>query len=246
MRKIKLNNGSYVEVNEKVHFLEGLALVDGKVLITNSAGIASSGVINENYEEAFTNEEDLASKSLMFYRANKCCNVKMQRFGARDFFVAARNRSEEWYMGNEYRHIRVVDGVPTILSKLPVWPKETNKESVVLVGNQFYDVLKGKYSTHEFQEVSLLDRENGVYYIQDKLALESAEDDKDLFVDYWNFQMDVDLQLLSYVWSSRGEDVLQDGLTYNEYLQFRNERLDELGKAKQSYNKRVLALKQKK
>ena len=35
MRKIKLNNGSYVEVNEKIHFLEGLALVDGKVLITN-------------------------------------------------------------------------------------------------------------------------------------------------------------------------------------------------------------------
>lgn len=189
MKEIKLNSVDYlrsgscktfVDENE-AQFIDGLALVKAK-----SSGrhwrsgepfsYESFGLINENFEEVYDDSLDgRTSRYLMFLGYN----VNTLRIGKSDFLtsVATADDGMSW---TEHYHIRIIDGVPTVLNNL-CEIITTSDPKVITDGHALYDVESATFLTQRYSSIQQqpLD-ESGIptYLVRDRVtSYEYREDD---------------------------------------------------------------------
>lgn len=124
MKSVKLKKGYYCRGNvesafiddTKLDFRNGIAVVKASVTVTffgqESFNYDCMGVIDENYEEIYEGDFNSAGRNLMFMPENE----SMIRCGDNDFIVevSCRNDKGKW---TEFRHVKIVDGVPTLINK---------------------------------------------------------------------------------------------------------------------------------
>ncbi len=104
-----------------------------------------TGIITEGYHEAF---DDIGqSRYLMFVPNNK----QIVRCGKNDFIVkvACENGESTTY---EYKHIRVIDGIPTLMNK-DIGGCTKTEDGNIITSNGLYNPIKGEFlsSTHSYK-----------------------------------------------------------------------------------------------
>ncbi len=170
MKEIKLNDCSYlrgrviesVRVDEtKLEFRNGVAVAEANVRggdRYNPFWDTWEGLINENFQEVFGDTlPDSYERNLMFLPYNK----KITRFGDNDFIVnmSCYESGRQW---KEYRHIRTVNGFPTLVNRVSCCNKKVNEALMIMGKNKkaLYSVESGEMLTPYVDSIS----ESEMYY----------------------------------------------------------------------------------
>lgn len=172
MKEIKLNGCSHLrggivetaKVDEtKLEFRNGVAVAEAEVKAVMVPSwypfsYKCEGLINENFQEVFGDTLlDSYERNLMFLPYNK----KITRFGDNDFIVnMSCYEDDRWW--EEYRHIRTVNGFPTLVNRLSCCNKKVNETLMIMGKNKkaLYSVESGKMLTPYVESIS----ESETYY----------------------------------------------------------------------------------
>lgn len=160
MKEIKLNDVDYlrssscktwVDENE-VEFVDGIALVKVKLSGRQWNGEPFShecfGLINEDFEELYDDSLDKkASRYLMFFGYN----VNTLRIGKTDFLTSVKT-ADDGRSWTEHYHIRIIDGVPTVLNNL-CKITTTNDPEIITDGHALYDVKTATFLTRRYSYI---------------------------------------------------------------------------------------------
>lgn len=213
MREIKLNNNRYLRgiinraiVDEsRLEFINGVALAEAtivKVGYGKENAYHCFGLIDENFQEVYS--DDLRSdgeRNLMFLKYNR----KAERFSDNDYVVEVPCPDGENASWIEHRHVRVVDGTPTLINNIGGWPVRARKEGLVIAktfyGWVLYDINNGVFITPYLVSIREAEDIDGLFDVTLKVALEDAINIYDL-VDYLFLRIDSTGKIVSGVLSS--------------------------------------------
>lgn len=240
MKEISLNKVTYLRstitsiiVDEtKLEFKNGVAVAEADVsardLFNESYTYKCMGLIDENFHEVYADSHhgnEIKERNLMFLPYNK----NIIRCGDNDFIV-------EVYCGDdgaswtEYRHIRIVDGIPLMQNKLNKC-QITNHENLVISGytgyNRLYDVTTGEYITPVLYDIKESKVNTEVFDIVAKIT--SSEEKNSWYVEYLYFKINTKGQIVSKILSSLASDYIFDclpiGTSVEEVINDRKEKL---------------------
>lgn len=256
MRSIKFNNErTYLRNNIKkieiddsnIVFINGVSVVDAKVscfyLEYTGAGYRPrnevyfcSGLINENYEEALSAKfnNDL-EKYLIFSKENQ----KITRYGENDFIIERKEKNE---MITHYVHIHY-DGksIYQVLDTKECITK-TSISNLAIYNNQFYIVNANKFIGPKFKILKEDSQNSGEFIVIDKIVIPKEISSDYNVIDVLSFKMDKDFNVISVINS------VIDGrsLYYNttNYLEIRKQRIEELIKMVNSFQKNTTDLEE--
>ena len=206
MKSIKLNEVNYLrdeiisaEIDDtNLVFRNGIAVVKASITIgnfcTNKSHYVCCGLINENYEELYKDKSNLFERNLMFMPFNK----SIVRCGNNDFIVevSCRDDNRIW---TEYRHIRIVDGVPTLINRNLGGCQKTSFENIVIAGYRnktLYDTNEGRALTPPLMKIEE-SQEEGIFNVVAKIEVDSS-----YCVDYLFFKINSEGIIVSRVLSS--------------------------------------------
>lgn len=148
---------SSVVVNDKdLTFINGLALIEGSMSFRMTVGTVMQkcyGVINEHYEEAFGDEyEGKAGRYLMFIGQNH----HGYRVGANNFIISSNIVEYDTdIMLTQHRHIRVIDGKPTVMAMFEDIKRTFDQEIIIVNNNQLYDIEKGCFTSRVYSKIDI-------------------------------------------------------------------------------------------
>jgi len=244
-KEIKLHKASYLdresvlagilfpEEERKLEFRNGIALAEVVVYYTDGDQedcYHCFGLIDENFQEVYAAEKiNIAERNLMFFEYNR----KAERFSDNDYLVEYVHKKAMFGLPEcvENRHIRVVNGVPTLIRVFDSWPVKTRKEGLVIIktsdGFILYDMIKGTFVTPELVSIKESEENTGLFNVTLRVTLEKSEN-KFEFVDYLFFWIDSKGQIVSSVLSSLENGNLtyiSEGCTIGELLETRKECL---------------------
>ena len=163
-RKYLRNNNLVMRVDEEhVHFINGIAAVNAIVSSREDEIYKKiySGIINEEYQEVFDDEEEYgdANRNLMFLGYN----TNILRCGEKDFIVTVQ-QGDEYHTCYANKHIRIEDMKETLINENIGDCSKTNDENILIIGGDFnwhdkklYDIAKGKYIGEGYDEISVID-----------------------------------------------------------------------------------------
>lgn len=212
MKKIKLNNisgrskllSAYVD-EKTIEFINGIAIVKAEFFIKYrylkkqpKKLYSSYGLINENYEELFGNNPSSIEKLLMFTNQN----TQIKRIGNNDFLIIIHF---EGYNRDIVKniHIRLIDGVPTLINLLDDWMETSNKDIIIIGGvtKRLYNIDTDKFITPELSYIKESEKDEGVF---DCIATVSSDDAKEPFAIKENlfFKIDSEGKIITPVISS--------------------------------------------
>ncbi len=217
MREIKLNDVEYLRgivkratVDESsLKFINGVALVEATVVSERFGGdntFNCFGLIDENFQEVYNDKSpSVGGRNLMFLPYN----IKAERFSDNDFVVEVPCSDGENASWVEHRHIRVVDGLPTVINKIGGWPVRTRKEGLVIAetfrnlvdGWILYDINEGKFVTPQLVSIRETEENGGLFDVTLKVALEKSKSRYEL-IDYLFFRIDSSGKIISSILST--------------------------------------------
>ena len=171
MKIVKLNeqkrkNGSFIPIEveeEKLEFRNNIAVAKGrytKEFRRVYGDIPIWGVINEDFEEVFSNA------NLMFYEFNQ----NITRFGDNDFIVKVNcaGFDQEWV---EYRHVRVLENNTFLVNKWTKGFTKTDYPNIILIDKSYlYDVQKGEVITPAFLRITKDTENPGIFKVLDAVS----------------------------------------------------------------------------
>ena len=237
-----------IRVNkENLCFREGMAVA--KAIVTYK-GMDSKfytyecmGVINENFEECF-DDQHFEGEDLMFLP----CNKEIMRCGDHDFIVRVE-KENAIQNGVEYHHIRIYSKVPMLVNRDLVKQPfgtilPTDKEEIIVAGNQFYSVSTCSYLTRPLTSIEKAEGYPRVFLIRDFIKPENMETED--FSEYLQFSMNTSFELESGILSSGKLDFIGFPKTFAEYEMVRLSRLKELLQEGEKYNNYLRAMRYKK
>jgi len=239
MREIKLNSVEYLRGKilsasvdeEKLEFINGVALARATVISNNGGGddvFACYGLIDEHFLEVYadTQKNDFkAQRNLMFMKYN----LGAERILDNDFVikVACGADNGSWI---EYRHIRIVDGVPMTVNKIGKYVR-TKLDRLVICNwyDSFYlyDISTGKIVTPHLASIRETDENDKLFDVSVEVMLEEG---KYGLVDNLFFRIDSKGNIVSSVLSSLENgylDVVPDETSIEELVQSRKQYLQE-------------------
>ncbi len=209
------SNDSVISVDEEqVHFINGIAAVN----ITDSKGKMCSGIINEEYQEVFDDDEyqyGKACRNLMFLRYN----TNIFRCGENDFIVCTR-RGDDYHFYYTNMHIRIVDRKAMCINKDIGEYFKTNLENILIIGGNrnwhnkgLYDITKGKQICEGYDEISVIDGDPNRFFVKKRItSLTEESTSEDLYLtDNLYFQIDQNGHIISKVFSERKIQYLNYG-----------------------------------
>lgn len=213
MRSIKLNEVNYLRdavISAKIDdsdldFRNGIAVAKANITISDFCKHESHyecwGLINESYEEVYEDKINLFERNLMFMPFNK----SIVRYGDNDFIVevSCRDDNRIW---TEFRHIKVIDGVPTLVNRNLGGCQKTSLENIVIAGfrnKTLYNISEGTKVTPPLMKIEEFQEEifNAVVKIQ-------AENS--YYVDYLFFKINKEGKIISRVLSSLANRFLDE------------------------------------
>jgi len=227
MKEIKLNGCSHLrggivetaKVDEtKLEFRNGVAVAEAEVKgvrVTPSwhpFSYTCEGLINENFQEVFEDKlPDSYERNLMFLPYNE----EIIRFGDNDFVV---NMScyEDGSWWEEYRHIRIINGVSTLVNQVASCTKKVN-ETLMIMGNNkkaLYSIERGEMLTPYVESI----RESEAYCdVFDVMASASSISSKksSLLEDFLYFKINLGGRVISKVLSSLEDGYLLYGYDFS-------------------------------
>ncbi len=252
MKEIKLNDCSYLrdkvtkaKVDDtKLEFRNGVAIAKASIYALDYAYLCY-GLINEDFQEMFANK--LSSRyecNLMFFPYNK----EILRFGDNDFIVTVDctdgNDCRSW---TEIRHIRIVDGFPTLINRLAGSCTKTTDETVAIMdsssGKALYSIERGEVITPSLDSIEESSTYCGVFDVMTRVIPRPSESFYH-FVDYLCFKIDSEGKRVSAVLSSldNGYVECKSNLSVRELL---SERAEELSFRTESFTELVSSFERK-
>jgi len=220
MKEIKLNGCSYLrggivemaKVDEtKLEFRNGVAVAEAEVKGIMVPGYPFSytgvGLINENFREVFEDKlPDSYERNLMFFPYNK----EIIRFGNNDFIVKVIccNEGSSW---KEYRHIRIVNGVPVLMNDNLSCCQYTSDENLAIIGEDekaLYSIEHAKELTPYVESISESETYDGIFDVMATVKPLDVENHLQL-LDFLYFKMNAEGRCVSSVLSS-----LENGYIY--------------------------------
>ncbi len=224
--------GSVVDEKD-VEFINGIALVPATIsevdCFDKKKTYTAYGLIDENFNEAYDGTApNIAKRSLMFFK----CNQSAIRCGENDFVVKVVGYHETEIV-SEYRHIRLVDGVPKLIGYLHGESKKTEDERFITVGQEgcvsLYDVTNAKFLTPELYSIKLSPVNKNVFDVVARIAIGGRDEPNGLeCVEYLYFSINFKGERVTEVRSSfvGGEGYINIfGDSVASMLQIRKEEL---------------------
>lgn len=209
MREIKLNSVEYLRRNiisatvdeDQLEFKNGVALARAVVTSSYHGKVYSCwGLIDEQFQEVYSDsqQEDFkAQRNLMFMEYN----LGAERLLDNDYIikVACGADNGTWI---EYRHIRVVDGIPMTINKIGKYVR-TKLDRLVICSwyDSFYlyDISTGKMVTPHLASIKETDENDELFDVSIKVMLENGNCG---LVDNLFFRIDSEGNIVSKVLSS--------------------------------------------
>lgn len=239
MKRIILNGCSHLRggivenatVDEtKLEFRNGVAVAEAEVKgvrVTPSwhpFSYTCEGLINENFQEVFEDKlPDSYERNLMFLPYNE----KITRFGDNDFVV---NMScyEDGSWWEEYRHIRIINGVPTLVNQVAPCTKKIN-ETLMIMGenkNTLYSIEQSKMLTPYVESIRESETYDGIFDVMAKVKPLDGENHLQL-LDFLYFKMNAEGRCVSSVLSSLENDYIypRSNILVSDLLEERREGL---------------------
>lgn len=243
MRNIKLKEVKHLRsevISAKIDdadldFRNGIAVANANITISFFGAQDSYecvGLINEDYEEAYENKPNHFGQNLMFMSFNK----EIVRCGDNDFIVevSCRDDNRIW---TEYRHIRIVNGVPTLISRNLGGCQKTSLENVVIAGfsiKTLYDTSEGKKVTPSLAKIEE-SQEEGIFNAVAKIKVENS-----YYIDYLFFKINNEGMIVSRVLSSLANRFLDEPyIAINDLL---SKRQAQLNMIRDSFNRTLDSL----
>lgn len=230
MITIKLNDVGFfrekeisAEINDtNLDFRNGIAVAKANLTIfapcVQGTSYECVGLVNENYEEAFADKNNRFALNLMFMPFNK----SIIRCGDNDFIVevSCRDDNRIW---TEYRHIKVINGVPTLINRNLGGCQKTSLENIVIAGfnnKTLYDTNDGKKVTSPLTKIEE-SQEEGIFNAVAKIQIENS-----YCTDYLFFKINREGIIVSKVLSSLENRFLdEDYVAADDLLSRRKEQL---------------------
>lgn len=234
MKEIVLNDVTYLRGKiasalideENVEFQNGLAVVKANIVTSYGCRISKPydcyGVINEDYHEAYDDKGKVSGtqeRNLMFLSYNR----NIDRISTDDFIVEVSCGDEQMSYA-EHRHIRIIDGVPTLIQKIGPYQKTSNPDLLITgwKDKSLYDVSKGCYLTPKVLEISESSTKPETFNVVARTS--SQESEKYPLCDYLFFQVDKTGTITSKVLSVLANDsitasdltIIEDYVTFAE------------------------------
>lgn len=196
------------------------------------------GIINENFEECF-DDAHFEGEDLMFLPFNR----EIIRCGEHDFIVCVE-KCNDFQIKPLYHHIRVYSKVPMLVNRdLVSQPYgivlPTDREDLVVAGNQFYSISDAYYLTRSFASIKKAAGYPKSFWVQDCLQING-------FSECLEFQMNTSFELESGVLSTKTLDFVGFPKTFSEYEMFRLSRLQVLLQEKEKMDAYLRAMQYKK
>lgn len=218
-KKIVLKEGQNIKFNN------GLALVHGvpEGVIFTSYGRQVYGVINEDFQEAEFGDIDYKTRCYLGFDYN---NQNAIRIGENDFIF--EYVTDHHYNHCQYRHIRLINGIPTLVKRLPDTSMNDARPFVVtghklfsggiyqVFGEQVYDVSNLKHVTRKYSYLEAIPSDNSTpqeFYVSQEVK---AYGDSGL-TDRLHFKINTADQIISSVASELMQDwyFVANGLPIN-------------------------------
>jgi len=239
MKEIRLNNIKYIRGNiksatideEELKFINGVALVEATI-VENRGGTDTTykcfGLIDEEFNEVYADQSKIISnmeRNLMFFRYNNSA----ERFSDDDYIVEVACRADDrtW---TEYRHIRIIDGIPMLINKLGGKPMRTKKEGLVIVDllkwKVLYDINKCVFITPGLVSIKEADNNGDLFDVTARVTSESTKNDYEL-VDYLFFKINSSGQVVTSILSSleNGYLTISEACSTEELIKNRKQSL---------------------
>ena len=231
MRTIKLNEVNYLRgkvisaeiYDTNLDFRNGIAVVKASIVTLDfyrkKGHYESWGLINENYEELYEDENNLFERNLMFMPFNE----NIVRCGDNDFIVEVTCRDDN-RIWTEYRHIRIVDGVPTLINRNIGGCQKTSLENTIIAGfnnKTLYDITEGKKVTPSLTKIEESE-EKGIFNAVAKIQTEDS-----YCTDYLFFKVNRKGIIVSRVLSSLANGFLDESyISIDDLLSKRQAQLN--------------------
>lgn len=235
----KLNEVNYLrgevisaEIDDtNLDFRNGIAVVKASIATLDfyrrKGHYESWGLINESYEEEYEDKSNLFERNLMFVPFNK----NIVRCGDNDFIVEVTCRDDN-RIWTEYRHIRIVDGVPTLINRNIGGCQKTSLENIIIAGfnnKTLYDTNEGRALTPPLAKIEE-SQEEEIFNVVAKIEVDSS-----YCVDYLFFKVNRKGIIVSRVLSSLANGFL--GESYISIDDLLSKRQAQLIMIRDSFNR---------
>lgn len=237
MRNIRLNDVSYLRrtdvsaviEEDNLDFRAGMAVAKACISGSRQESYECFGVIGENYKELYDDsiKGNFGERNLMFLSYNR----NIVRLSDNDFIVEVLcgDDGRSW---TEIRHIKVIDGVPTLVNKNLGGCIKTSFDNLIIVGSGYrgyalYDVNKGITITPYL--MSIKESYSRLFEVATKVDCDALGQ-----TDYLFFRLNEKGELVSEVLSTIENDFIDFDGTLEELLVTRGamalEKAQELAK----------------
>lgn len=243
------NHVKKIEVDEtNLTFINGLAVANATVhtfqMLENSSGGYTPktniyncvGIINENYEEAFSVSSKLDSnKYLAFLEPNK----KITRVGVNDFIVETRE-VEQGYVYKPLTHIRIINQKPQVLVEKNKNFTLTSISNVAILNNCFYFITANKFFGLKFKSLKEDAHHPGEFILVDEIIVPANNEMESPLVDTLTCRIDTRMQVKSNVYSMVEEIPVY--FQSNNYQEVHNERIEQLQEKRAKFINHISSL----
>lgn len=213
MKEITLNDVNYlrnritsITVDEtNLEFKNGIAVAEAHVdaidFWNEPYSYNCMGLIDENFHEVYNDTHHgngVKERNLMFLQYNR----NIIRCGDNDFIVEV-DCCDDGRSWTEYRHVRIVDGIPILITDKLSHCQITNHENLVISGfssKKLYDVTTGEFITPSLFDIKESKINTEVFDVVAKIT--SGEEKNPRYVEYLYFKINTKGQRVSYILSS--------------------------------------------
>ncbi len=249
MREIKIKGRKYCEnidlvgkVDEStIDFIGDTALVEAKVcekiMDKEIFRYKCWGLIDKDFNSVVF-PSGAASDLLSFGGYSK----EAFRVGEEDFLIAV-DRGNEYCSHRSWLHMKMIDGIPTVVVEDMGYIKRTDVEHLIISGGAVYDIKKGKHVTSRHNSIEVYPPNSDgeiLFLIGDAVTVSKRPDGKPLkekVTDVLSFFKDENNEIVSGIYSMQmNESYVLDGQEYNEFLG--NHRTTLSGRAMEAESKK--------
>ena len=157
MEEVKINDVSYLRSGVKsitynpdeVEFINGIGVAKATIDFGRNEKYECYGLINEQWEEIFSDKETYAERSLMFLPYVK----RITRISENDFIcqIDCADDGRSW---TELRHIKLIDNVAERMEVKIGSFELTDIPNILIVNNCLYDINAAKYISHNYTKLN--------------------------------------------------------------------------------------------
>lgn len=244
MKKIITKNKNYLErnivnleVDEKsLAFINGLAVARVKIIYANQYNCYKFCIINKDYEEAFTYNNENDSSKILTLSNN---NIDIKRVTENDFIVTSLY-SNGSHCTRKTSHIKIENNIPKLINDDFYNLQVTKCPNIIISNGQLYNVKTGNFVTRKYHyiEEMLNDKdEQNKFFVTDKLIID------DNFADYLSFVINENDCIISPIYSEVKLDLYTKEISKLEYEQIRIQRISELKQKRDKSNQLIKTIK---